>query len=581
MGKFIEELKRRNVLKSALAYLVVAWVLIQVFTTLLPIVDAPEWILKGLTFLLAIGLPIWIVVSWIYNLSPEGITKTTREADDEIVRKITNKRLNAFLIAGLSLAVIVMGLKIANVFDFSPKDRLAIAVMPFVNISGNPEQEYFSDGLSEELINRLALTPQLKVIGRTSSFAFKGTNVDLREIGEMLGAAYLLEGSVRWAGNKIRITTQLVNSEDGFQLFSSTFERELKDIFAVQDEIAMAILDAIKIKLLKSEEEAFFRKYTENNEAYQLYLKGRYFKNRFTRDALLKAIEYYDQAIAIDPSYAIAYAEKSFCYTSLRDFKWLPSDQTLPQGLEAAERSIALDDNIAESQLAIGRILLHYRWNVRDALAAFRKAVSMSPNNADAHVQIGFCLTLMGRHEEAVRHARIAEDLDPLSPLTLFFTGVIHNHAKDFEAVLSNGQKLIELEPNFYGGHLWASNGYFRLGRNEDAMRELELAARLNPGTFNLGLLAWGHAVTGDKERALELTAALEDTDVNKNGGATELMICKAALNDLDAAFHYFDMAIENRENMLLWEKMTTWSMEEFTKDPRYAQRRSKMNIIF
>jgi serine/threonine-protein kinase len=581
MAKFIEELKRRNVLKSAAAYLVVAWVLIQVFTTLLPIVDAPEWILKALTFLLAIGLPIWIVVSWIYNLSPEGIKKTTQEADDELVRKITNKRLNAFLIVGLSIAVIVMGLKLSTGLDFSSKDKLAIAVMPFVNLSGDPEQEYFSDGLSEELINKLGLTPQLKVIGRTSSFAFKGTNVDLRKIGEMLGAAYLLEGSVRRAGNKLRITAQLINSEDGFQLFSNTFDRELKDIFAVQDEIAKAILDAVKITLLKSEEEVFFRKYTENSEAYQLYLQGRYFKNQFTPQGLLKAIEYFDKALAIDPSYAIAYAEKSFCYTSLRDFKWLPSDQTLPQGLEAAERAIALDANIAESQLAIGRILLNYRWNVRDALTAFKKAISISPNNAETHVQIGFCYSLMGRHEEAVKHARIAEDLDPLSLLNIFFTGVIHNQAKDFETVLRNGQKLIELEPNFYGGHLWAGLGYYRLGQTEDAIREMEFASKLNPGNMTMGNQAWLYAVTGNKERALALIAALEETDVNKNGGATELMYSNAALNNLDAAFHYYDVAIENRENMLLWEKMITWSLEEFTEDPRYAQRRSRMNIIF
>lgn len=580
MGKFIEELKRRNVLKSALAYLVVAWVLIQVFTTLLPIVDAPEWIIKGLTFLLAIGLPIWIVISWIYNISPEGITKTTKEPEDELVRNITNKRLNAFLITGLSIAVIVMGLKITNVLDFSPKDRLAIAVMPFVNISGDPDHEYFSDGLSEELINKLALAPQLKVIGRTSSFSFKGKSMDLRQIGKILGASYLLEGSVRRAGNQLRITAQLINSDDGIQLFSSTFDREIKDIFAVQEEIAKAIFKAVKVKLLKSEEENLFRNYTDNTEAYQLYLKGRFFKNKFTPPALLKAIEYYDAAIELEPTYAIAYAEKSFCYSSLRDFKWMSSEQTLPQYLESAERAIALDANIAESQLAYGRALLHYRWNVRDALTAFRKAVELSPNSADAHIQIGFCLSLMDKHEEAVRHARIAEELDPLSSLNLFFATVMHNQAKDFESVLSNGQKLIEQDPNFFGGHLWASMGYYRLGQNEDAIREMELAVKFNPGNFTLGNQAWLYAVTGNTERALELTAELEARDVNVNGGATELMFCKAALNDLDAAFHYYDMAIENRENMLLWETMTTWSLEELNKDPRYAQRRSSRNLI-
>jgi len=247
MSKFLNELKRRNVIKSTIAYLVVAWVLLQVFTVLLPILSAPDWILKGLTLLLAIGLPIWIIVSWIYDLTPQGIEKTSDVSKNDLSRHATNKRLNAFIIASLSIAVVVMGLKMSNIFGPSTDGKYSIAVMPFVNVSNDIEQEYFSDGISEEIINMLSQVPGLKVMARTSSFSFKGKNQDAKSIGEQLEVSHILEGSVRRSGNKLRITAQLINIFDGSQMFSEQFDREVADVFDIQDEISEEILDAIMI----------------------------------------------------------------------------------------------------------------------------------------------------------------------------------------------------------------------------------------------------------------------------------------------------------------------------------------------
>ena len=247
-------------------------------------------------------------------------------------------------------------------------DKPSIAVLPFVNMSGDPEQEYFSDGISEEIINMLAQVEELKVIGRTSSFAFKGQNMDLKTIGKQLDVTHILEGSVRKGGNKLRITAQLIEVSNGFHLYSEKFDRELEDIFAIQDEIAEAILNATKIRLFGEDKEALSQTYSDNIEAYDLYLKGRYHMHKFTPDGLFRAIDYYDAAIALEPNFAIAYAGLTMCYTSLKDFNWTTDKEAIPKAKKAANKSLELDDTISESHMAVGRILLHQEWKIQDAL---------------------------------------------------------------------------------------------------------------------------------------------------------------------------------------------------------------------
>ncbi len=324
MSNFFEELKRRNVIKSAIAYLVVAWIVIQVAQAVLPTFGAPAWAIQLIIIILAIGLPIWLIISWIYDITPEGIEKTSNDPVKPGSKEIVNKRLNVFLLVSLSIAVLVMGLKLSNVFDSSEKQQ-SIAVLPFVNMSDDVEQEYFSDGISEEIINMLAKVPGLKVIARTSSFSFKGMNQDVKLIGEQLNVSHILEGSVRKSGNKLRITAQLINVTDGAHMYSEKFDRELEDVFDIQDEISLKILDAIKMKLFAEKKEAVLKNYTENIEAYQLFLKGRYHYNKLTPDDFTKAIEYYKAAIALDSEYAIAYAGLSYCYYDAYYFRWLPN----------------------------------------------------------------------------------------------------------------------------------------------------------------------------------------------------------------------------------------------------------------
>ena len=355
-----------------------------------------------------------------------------------------------------------------------PTIEKSIAVLPFVNMSNDADQEYFSDGISEEIINVLAQAPGLKVIGRTSSFAFKGKNIDLKVIGQQLNVTHLLEGSVRKSGNKLRVTAQLISVADGFHLYSEKFDRELEDVFAIQDEIALSILEAIKIKLLGTQKESLVRRYTDNVEAYELYLKGRFHHNKFTPDDLKKAVHYYEKAILLQPDYAIAYAGISSCYINMWAFNFLLPDQSIPPMLAAAEKALNIDDQIAESHLEMGRVKLHYEWKYEEAVAKFDRAISLNPNSADCHIQLGFCAAFKNDYQKAMEHAVIAESLDPFSLMNLWYVGVIYLVVGDTEKILSKGMRLIDLEPHFFGGHMWAGAANMFLGKRNEGIYHFE-----------------------------------------------------------------------------------------------------------
>jgi len=582
MSKFFEELKRRNVIKATIAYLVVAWIIIQVAIAVLPTFGAPEWVTQAIIIILAIGLPIWIIISWIYDITPEGIAKTTEAPEKQIFKQIANKRLNVFLIVSLSIAVVVMGLKMSNVFEPSKDGKYSIAVMPFVNVSNDIEQEYFSDGISEEIINMLSQVPGLKVMARTSSFSFKGKNQDVKSIGKQLEVSHILEGSVRKSGNKLRITAQLINIEDGSQMFSEQFDRELKDIFDIQDEISANILETIKIRLLGDKKEMVFKNYTENIEAYQLYLKGKYFYNQNTREGFLKAIDYFKQAIALDADYAIAYAGMSYCYHTLSFWNWMPSKQAMPLALEAGKKSIELDDQISESLINLARKYLHYEWNARDARIALKKAVAINPNNPEVYIQLAFCAILSGNHDEALSYANKAISLDPLSTMTLWMAGFTPILLNENEITLEITKQLIDLNPDFFGGHLTAGQAYMGLGEFEQALNQIKIAVSLEKGPLTMSALGLLYGFMGDTIKAKEIIEEIKNMEgveaLEYNGFLADVYL---GIGDWDTAFMRYNKAIDNREGNMIWKRTVYKDVPGFMEDPRAIAMFEKMNIIY
>jgi len=302
----------------------------------------------------------------------------------------------------------------------------SIAVLPFANMSSDPEQEFFSDGISEEIINMLAQVQELKVAGRTSSFSFKGKNQDLRIIGEQLSVNLILEGSIRKSANKLRITAQLIKVSDGFHIWSEKFDRELEDIFDIQDEISLAILNAIKIKLFGAEKDAVLKRNTDNSEAFELYLQGRFYFNKWSgASGFNKAIEYFRAAIALEPDYALAYTGLASCYLNLWFFSHIPPEQSLPELTRAALLSLELDDELAESHLAIARMKMYCDWDLTGAEVSYLKGLEINPKIAELHEQYAYCLGLSGNYKDAIKFARSAIDLDPFSLMNNFHLGSI------------------------------------------------------------------------------------------------------------------------------------------------------------
>lgn len=449
----------------------------------------------------------------------------------------------------------------------------SIAVLPFTNMSSDPEQEFFSDGISEEIINMLTQVQELKVAGRTSSFSFKGKNLDLRIMGEQLNVNLILEGSIRKSGNKLRITAQLVKVSDGYHLWSGKFDRELEDIFDIQDEISLAILNSIKIKLFGAEKDAVLKRNTDNTEAFQLYLQGRFYFNKWSgASGFNKAIDFFRAAIAIESEYALAYTGLASCYLNLWFFSHVPPEQSLPELTRSAKLSLELDDQLAESHLAVARMKMYCDWDLTGAEVSFLKALEINPKIAELHEQYAYCLGLSGNYADAIKFARSAIELDPFSLMNNFHLGSILWMAGEHENGIKQGKKLIELEPRFWGGHCVLGANLMALRRFGEAMPELELAVKRNYSVFNLYYWGVGLALTGEKEKAREVLEKMEILRSTQSMGNFEIGFVYAALGESDTAFRYFEKAVSNHEGNVLFFKYNIWYHTNLKQDTRTKQ---------
>ena len=451
------------------------------------------------------------------------------------------------------------------------QDENSIAVLPFANMSSDPEQEFFSDGISEEIINMLAQVPNLKVAGRTSAFSFKGKNQDLRFIGSQLSVNHILEGSVRKSGNKLRITAQLIKVSDGYHMWSEKYDRELEDIFDIQDEIALAILEVIKIKLLSKEKKAMLKKYTDNVEAYQLYLQGYFYYNKFVFD---KAIESFQAAIALEPDYAIAYAGIANCYLSIWFYNILPHEQCVPQMIQAAEHSLQLDGEIAESHSIIANLKLWYEKDFKGANISIKKAIELNPHNAQVHTTYACCLGFLGNYTETEHHALIAKKLEPFSLSIQFMVGINHWMAGLYEKSIEQGKKMIELEPNFYGGYHVLGLVYMSMNLLEEALVQAELAVKQQNIASTLGILGLIYGLMEEKNKAMEVLDSMENMRKTQWVGDYNIAQIYIGLGEFDTAYRYLEQAIDKKEGEVLFSKYLLMILPQIdlAKDPRTEQ---------
>ena len=430
-----EELKRRNVVRVGVVYLIAAWLLAQVADLLLESFQAPEWVIQAILIVLLVGFPVALIFAWAFELTPEGIKK---EKDVDRSQSITHQTAGKLNRSTIAILIIALGYFVwesrfspggdeSNELASSSEAALSgetlstepraksVAVLPFVNMSSDTEQEYFSDGISEEILNSLARVKELKVAGRTSSFAFKGKNQDLRQIGETLGVEHILEGSVRKSGTTVRITAQLIQVEDGFHLWSDTYDRELDDVFAIQDEIATAILIQLKAHLLDGEQ-IVISSPAASSEAYDLYLLAKQRMYERSRPTIELAATLLDEAIAIDPNYAPAYAQRGIAALLLTDEQYgiLSKEQSQTQGKLYLDQALGLDPQQPEALAGLGLYHSENPGETEEAITALEKALDINPNliNASNWLQIAYLNA--GRLDESLQLTEQMVQSDPL-----------------------------------------------------------------------------------------------------------------------------------------------------------------------
>jgi eukaryotic-like serine/threonine-protein kinase len=425
------------------------------------------------------------------------------------------------------------------------EEKASLAVLPFVNLSPDPENEYFSDGMTDELMSALAKLPGLRVAARTSSFAFKGKERDIRDIGQRLRVGTVLEGSVRKAGHRLRISAQLVDTGDGFQLWSETYERDLKDVFAVQDEIARTIATELKLKLLAGSEAALVRPVTSNLEAYTCYLQGRYFTQTRTPKGLKRGVTYFEQAIALDPSYARAYAGLAECWTLLGfvEFGDLPARDTLPKARAAAAKTLELDPTLGEAHIIRGIIAMIYEWEWDRAERELRHGLELKPDSPLGHTWYAIFLSSQGRFEQGIQQARIGEALDPLSLSIHLVVGRCLYWARRFDEALASMLATLEMDPGNALTQIWLARTYLAVGRPGEAVVILERGGETaGRSPYLLSLLGGAYAALGRREEALRLLAEIR----GQGGSALFQAGLLSELGEAEASLDCFEEALKS-----------------------------------
>ncbi len=482
-------------------------------------------------------------------VSPIPKVRTTRDipesVDEAVTRALSRTPVDRFPTAA-EFAEALRGTKSAS----APKPK-AIAVLPLANMSADPENEYFADGMTEEILNALAKVPGLQVASRSSCFAFKGKQVDIRQVGEKLGVASVLEGSVRKIGNRIRITAQLINVENGYHLWSETYDRQLEDVFAIQDEISRAIVEALKLRLVSDAEHVVAP--TKNIEAFSLYLKGRFFFNKLSEPGLKKALDFFQLALLQDPAYARAYAGIADVWCNLAD-DWVAPDEAYPRAKAAAERALQHDPELGEAVTSIGKVLCWHEWNFAGAEQQLHRAVTLSPNYAEAHYVLGTALPLVGRLSEAIEALRKALALDPLSSGYSEWLARLLLYSTDYHSAIAEAQKTLDLDETSLRAPLYIGSANLAQGNAEAALQWYQRAQGLEKSVRSYdAMIVRALAALGRRDEAEAIMSRLDEESRQHYVRAEILAMGYAALGDLDHAFACLERAFQARSAGMIY----------------------------
>jgi len=590
---FLTELKRRNVFRVAVVYTITGWLIAQVAGLAADTFFAPDWVMKMIITMLLLGFPIATVMAWAYEMTPEGLRRETGEGSDKAT---DTRKLDRTIIIGL-VAVLVYFAYDKFVLDVQRDAILmeavsqqsveiipeqaqiektpivsdqSIAVLPFVNMSDDASNEYFSEGLSEDLLNLLVRIPELKVAARTSSFYYKGKDVKIAQIGQELNVAHVLEGSVRKSGNQVRITAQLIKADDGFHLWSQTYDRKLDNIFQIQDEIATAVVKELKIALLGDIPEAR----ETDPEVYSLYLQGKYL-NTITadREELELAVSAFKQALAIDPDYAPAWLGLSWAYEFQRGGT-LTRAQGAAMARETADRALAIDDSMALAWSTLSYLKKKYEWDWQGAKTAADKALELEPNNVDVLLGVASVLSSLGQLDKSIELLERAVVLDPLRLNALGSLGYRYRAARRYEEALEKYNQVLVLSPETTWVRISIAEAHLRRGDLERALTEinsLPFSGRQN------SLKAEILFELGQKTESIALTSEFLKTPVREHPFSKAEIYAWRGEND--SAFEALEAAYEQHDTRLA-NFLINSSFSLLEADPRYPVFVEKLGLL-
>jgi TolB-like protein/Flp pilus assembly protein TadD len=560
------ELRRRNVLRAGAFYAAAAWLLVQIATQVFPFYDLPSWAVRWVIGALACGFPFWIAFAWFYEFTPEGLKRESEVEPHESITHHTGRKLDFAIIGVLAVAVVLL-VTDRFVLHHGVNDEAAIpvtehsiAVLPFVDMSSGKDQEYFSDGISEELLNLLAKIPQLQVTARTSSFSFKGKEVAIPEIAHALHVANVLEGSVRKSGNAVRITAQLIRAGTDTHLWSQTYDRKLDDIFAIQDEIAADVVKQLKLTLLGAAPKVR----ATDPEAYALYLQAGQLGRQFTAEAFQQSDALYRKVLAIDPRYAPAWhgLSRNFCLETGQGI--LPGKEGFAQAREAAMKALVIDPDYAPAHAQLGWIAIYDDNDLAGAAQHSARALALDPADPSALTASATLLQSLGRLDEALALDEALVRRDPVNVNALFNLGYHQRMAGRLDAAIASFRTVLSLSPSNGGTHCQLGIALLLKGDAKGALAESEQETSEIYKMIGLPMAYHKLGRKADSDAALAVLIAKYEKDAPSNIASVNAYRGKA-----DQAFEWLDKAVEYGDGGL-GEIVTDNLFDNIHADPRW-----------
>jgi TolB-like protein/Tfp pilus assembly protein PilF len=584
LPNFFAELKRRNVYKVAVAYAIVGWLLVQIATQVFPFLEIPTWVVRLVIALVAIGFPIALVIAWAFELTPEGI-KRTEDVDSRsgqvLAASARQPRQHAWIFivivgAALSVSLFFIGRYTEwNSSGASSSTELpakSIAVLPFDNLSRDPDNAFFAEGVQDEILTRLAKVADLKVIARTSTQRFKSAPENLPDIAKQLGALNILEGSVQKVNDQVRVNVQLINALTNAHLWAEIYDRKLTDIFAVESDIAKTIADTLQARLTGSEKQMMAAAPTTDTTAYELYHKGRSLWEKRSGDNIPKAIAFYEQAIARDPNYALAYAGLANAYVILPFWAGADRLDANTKAKQAALKALALDSNLAEGHLALGKVLFFSDIDLAGATREYQRAVELKPNDAATHHWYGNdALAALGRFDEAIAEGKRAIELDPLSPVISADLGGTLAYAHRFDAAAKQLRKTLELDPTLFYARYNLGIVLQVTGDLPGAIAEYEKAKQSTDDNLLISTLyAAAKAQAGNKDAATRMLNDLDKISQRRNAVGYYRALLYLSLNNKADALRGLEQGYEERDGSnMSWINVDPL-LDSLHGDPRF-----------